>query len=106
MRKALGPDGITFLCLQHIYKAIPKHFNTLFQTLLEIGYHPRCWREGTGAILAKANKPDYKAPKAYWIITLLNCLGKISEKLVAKRLAYLCEAHNLLHLKQLSGRQQ
>ena len=105
-RKAPGPDGITFLCLQHAYTAIPQHFNMLFRALLEIGYHPKCWREGTGAILPKANKPDYKLPKAYRIITLLNCLGKIAEKLVAKRLAYLCEVYNLLHPEQLGGRQQ
>jgi len=77
----------------------------LFRALLEIGYHPKCWREGTGAILPKANKPDYKLPKAYCIITLLNCLGKIAEKLVAKRLAYLCEVYNLLHPEQLGERQ-
>ena len=88
------------------YTAIPQHFNMLFRALLEIGYHPKCWREGTGAILPKANKSNYKLPKAYRIITLLNCLGKIAEKLVAKRLAYLCEVYNLLHPEQLGGRQQ
>src|SRR5947207_7123246 len=78
----------------------------LSQTDLGIGHHPKCWREGTGAILPKANKPDYKLLKAYYIITLLNCLGKITEKLVAKQLAYLCEVYNLLHPEQLGGRQQ
>ena len=55
----------------------PQVFNTLYPVLIEYGYHPLCWRQGTGAIVKMQNKPDYKAPKAYRIIALLNCLGKI-----------------------------
>src|SRR5690606_23174241 len=52
----------------------------------------------------KPNKPDYQALKAYRIIALLNCLGKIAEKLVAKRLSQLCEDNHLLHEGQMGGR--
>src|SRR6201996_7658427 len=38
----------------------------------------------------------YAAPKAYRIITLLNCLGKVSERIVAKRLGFWAETTNLL----------
>lgn len=39
---------------------------------------------------------------------MLNCLGKISEKILAKRLAYLAElpGSNLLHHDQMGGRQK
>jgi hypothetical protein len=103
--KAPGPDGINFACLRHAYRSIPDWFNSLFAEVLNQGYHPRCWREATGAILPKPNKPDYTAVKAYRIVALLNCLGKIAEKLVAQRLADLCEAHHLLHHGQMGGRQ-
>ena len=63
-----------------------------------------CWRQATGAILKKQNKPDYTAPKAYRIIALLNCLGKISEKIIATRFCYLAEATDLLHNEQMGGR--
>jgi hypothetical protein len=46
-------------------------------------------------IQEKASKPDYAAPKAYRIITLLNCLGKLSERIVAKRLGFWAETTNL-----------
>ena len=42
------------------------------------------------------NKSDYSLPKSYRIITLLNYLGKIVEKIVANRLAYFGENSNLL----------
>lgn len=105
-QKAPGPDGINFFCLQKAYTAAPKLFNVLFAMLADAGYHPKCWREATGAILPKANKPDYSAPKAYRIIALLNCLGKILEKIMATRLSYLAETRDILHPEQIGGRKQ
>jgi hypothetical protein len=74
--------------------------------LLNIGYHLYIWREAIGAILPKVNKPDYSTPKAYRIIALLNCLGKISEKIIANRLAIYSEERQILHPNQLGGRRQ
>ena len=102
--KAAGPDGLSFRCLRQAYTAIPSWFNNLYKAVLSNGYHPTCWREAKGAILAKPNKPDYQSPKAYRIIALLNCLGKIAEKLVAQRLSSLCESFQLLHQDQMGGR--
>ncbi|KAH7548823.1 hypothetical protein BM1_10848 [Bipolaris maydis] len=50
------------------------------------------------------NKPDYSIPKAYRVISLLNCLGKVLERLVARRLGALAETTDLLHPSQLGGR--
>lgn len=58
-----------------------------------------------GAILQKSNKLNYQHSKAYRIITLLNYLRKIAEKLVAKRLTDLCEHYQLLHKDQIRGQQ-
>jgi hypothetical protein len=102
--KAPGPDGMPFLLLQKAHQAAPQLFNTLYPPLIENGYHPLCWRQATGAILKKQNKPDYTAPKAYRIIALLNCLGKISEKIIATRLSYLAETTDLLDNEQMGGR--
>ncbi|EMD67050.1 hypothetical protein COCSADRAFT_47030, partial [Bipolaris sorokiniana ND90Pr] len=51
----------------------------------------------TGAILKKPSKPDYSIPKAYRVITLLSYLGKVIERIIAKRLSYLAETTSLLH---------
>jgi hypothetical protein len=37
-------------------------------------------------VIPKPNKPDYSTIKAYYPIALLNCLGKILEKLMAMHL--------------------
>ena len=78
----------------------------LFKKLLNFGYHPTCWREAVGAVLPKSKKPDYSVPKAHRIVALLNCLGKISEKIMANRLAYISEKYNILHPNQIGGRKQ
>jgi hypothetical protein len=57
-------------------------------------------------VIPKPNKPDYSDPKAYRPIELLNCLGKILEKLMAMRITTMAEGHHLLHPDQIGGRPQ
>ncbi|HKT21438.1 MAG TPA: reverse transcriptase family protein, partial [Nitrososphaerales archaeon] len=104
--KAPGPDGLPFSSLRRAYTAIPQHFNALYAALGSTGYHPLIWRQATTVIIPKPGKPDYSTPKAYRPIALLNCLGKILEKLMAQRLAYYAERFALLHKDQIGGRPQ
>jgi len=104
--KTPGPDAITQVIITRAYKATPETFFRLYSSLIDIGHHPSCWKQATGAILKKPGKPDYSAPKAYRVISLLNCLGKISERVLAQRLAYLAETTGLLHPLQIGGRQK
>ena len=48
-------------------------------------------------VLKKPNKLDNTIPKAYRVISLLNCLGKVAEKIIATRLSYLAETTDLLY---------
>ena len=83
-----GPDGITQDIITHAYEAIPDTFYNVYSVLINLGYHPKSWKQATGAILQKPNKEDYAIPKSYRIITLLNCLGKVAERIIAHRLSY------------------
>jgi hypothetical protein len=51
-------------------------------------------------------KPDRNStlPKSYRIIVLLNCLTKISEKIIVTRLAQIAEITDLLRHMQIGGR--
>jgi len=59
-----------------------------------------------GILLRKPNKPDYTAVKAYRIISLLNCLGKVIEKIAADAIAHHCETMGVLHPGQMGSRKQ
>ncbi|RDL34486.1 uncharacterized protein BP5553_07614 [Venustampulla echinocandica] len=102
--KTPGPDLITQIIIQHAYYAIPEVFFRLFSALIDVGYYLTCWKQATGAILKKPGKLNYTLPKAYKVISLLNCLGKVSERILAQRLGYLAETTQLLHLSQIGGR--
>ena len=102
--KTPGPDLISQEIITHAYYTIPDVFFRLYSSLLNVGYHPKCWKQAIGAILKKPAKPDYSAPKAYRVISLLNCLGKVSERILAQRLGYLAETTTLLHPSQIGGR--
>jgi len=56
--------------------------------------------------LRKEEKSDYFALKVYQIIMLLNCLVKISEKILVTRLSKLTEISDLLYKDQMSNRKQ
>jgi hypothetical protein len=76
--------------------------------LVNYSHHLTCWKQATGVILKKPGKPDYSAPKAYRVIALLNCLGKVVKRLLAKRLGALAEVsgNRLLYSSQIGGRAQ
>ena len=104
--KTPGPDGITQEIIAKAFQAIPDTFLKVYGLLIAKGYHPKCWRQATGAILPKPGKPDYSISKAYRIISLLNCLGKVSERILAKRLSTMAENGPLLHNSQMGGRKK
>ena len=86
---------------------MPDIFYRIYSKLIEKGYHPKQWREAIGVILRKENtekKRDYSMPKAYRVISLLNCLGKVAEKIIATRLSHLAEMTDLLFPEQIGGR--
>ena len=84
-KKAPGTDKLSFAILRRAYNAESKVFYLLYRALFAAGYYPKGWREAIGVILPKANKKDYSLPKAYRVISLLNCLGKAFKKILATR---------------------
>jgi hypothetical protein len=87
---------------------MPNLFYRAYLALFQFGYHLKVWRQSIGVILPKRDKPDYSSPKAYRVISLINCLGKVLEKILATRLAYLANIPNsgLLEEGQMGGRKQ
>jgi hypothetical protein len=102
-KKTPKPDRLSFRVLREAYATVPELFDYLYLVLITNGYHLKCFKETTGVILKKpqAAKPlyrNYALPKAYRIISLLNCLVKVMEKIVARRLAVMAEFKTLLHM--------
>jgi hypothetical protein len=82
------------------------HIFLLISKCLRAGYHPRLWRKVVAVALKKPNKPDYSNPlaRAYRLITLLECLGKVLERIIAKRLTFIAGKYDLVPPNQFGGR--
>ena len=106
-RKAFESNDMSFAIIQRAYKSILKIFNLVYSDLIENDYHSKIWREDTKIILKKLNKSNYSILKTYKIITLLNCLNKVAEKIIAVQLSYIAEINNkLLNFDQMRDRKQ
>src|SRR5204863_3404023 len=105
IKKAAGPDAISFLILQKIYSVLEERFYKLYKALIQFGYHPKCWKEAVGVVLRKGNRKA-TIPKSYRVVSLLNCMGKVAEKIIATRLSYIAETSDLLDSDQMGGRRQ
>jgi hypothetical protein len=102
-KKTPGPDRLFFRVLREAYATVPELFNYLYPVLMANGYHPKYFKEATGVILKKSQSAksfyrNYALSKAYKVILLLNCLAKIMEKIIARRLAIMAEFKTLLHM--------
>jgi hypothetical protein len=103
-RKAAGPDLLDFAAVRLLWKWDRQRLCALIKTCVAKGIHPNHWKAAKGVVLRKPDKPDYTKVKAYRVIALLNCIGKVAEKVVASKLSDVVEHRNLLHAGQFGSR--
>ena len=89
--------------LREAYTTVLELFDYLYLIFMTNGYYLKCFKKATGIILkkpqaAKLSYRNYALLKVYRIILLLNCLVKVMEKIVARRLAVMAEFKTLLYI--------
>ena len=85
---------VFWLFKKHI-KSYQNYFLWFFSYLINNEIHSNYWRTKIKTILKKMKKSNYFISKSYRIITLLNCLKKVSEKIVVKKLLCLKQISNM-----------
>jgi Reverse transcriptase (RNA-dependent DNA polymerase) len=93
-KSALGLTGIPYKLIQWANDTHPDLLPLIFNTMLHLGVHP--WTEAKVVIIPKPGKSDYSTPKSYRPISLLECIGKVLEKIIAQRLSWDIDHFNLL----------
>jgi ribonuclease HI len=101
--KAPGTDNITNGILQQTLDILLPRLHKLFNACLRNGYCPKHFKESITIALRKLDK-NYTQPKSYRPIALLNTLGKALEAVIANRLTYLADKHQLLPNHHVGGR--
>lgn len=70
-----------------------------------MGYYPSYLKTSVTIVLRKpTGERDYTQAKLYRPIALLNTIGKIFETIIANRLSYMREIHQLVPTNYFSGR--
>ena len=103
-KSAPGPSGHNYKLVKWAFSSSPSCFRVLFEACLSLGYHPRAWKTATIAVVPKPGKEDYSLPKCYRPVALLECIGKLLEKVVAKRLTHDITALRLIPTTQFGAR--
>jgi len=104
---APGPSGQGWRLLKWAWSDVPgqsKRVTRLFNACVTAGHHPKEWREATIAVIPKPGRADYSLPKNYRPIALLECLGKLLEKTLARRIYFDLNTHNLVPTNQFGAR--
>jgi Reverse transcriptase (RNA-dependent DNA polymerase) len=99
---APGPSGIRYLLLRWAFEAHLASFTLIFTQALRLGKHP--WGDALVVIIPKPGKSDYMVAKAYRPISLLECCGKLLEKVVVARFSWEVDHLSLIGNRQFGSR--
>jgi len=103
-KKAPGDDEITNGILKQVADIITPHLHRIFNACLEEGYCPKHFRNAITIALRKPGKSTYCVAGSHRPIALLNTIAKMQEFILARRISYLAETHNLLPRTHMGAR--
>ncbi|KAJ5667630.1 hypothetical protein N7507_003494 [Penicillium longicatenatum] len=104
--KAPGPDGIP----NRVWKILLQNDNfiriltSIFNACVRTGYNPRYFQQSITVALRKGGPRNFRMPKSYRPIALMNTLGKVLEAIIALRIFWAVEEHGILPKTHLGGR--
>ena len=102
-RKAPGHDGVRNEMLRNAPFPFFSSLAAVFEASLKLGHLPLCWKTGHVRMIPKAGK-NLTLCGHYRPICLASNIGKLLERLVARRLGEFVERNNLLPVEQSAFR--
>ena len=96
---APGSDKLTWRHLKTILKqdVCLSHIINITDVCINLGHWPSHFKYSSTVIIPKPNKLAYDHPKSFCPIILLNTIGKLIEKVIAKRLQFHVIRNNFIH---------
>ena len=95
-----GSDGITTRMLQAAWPHIARPVTTLYNACLRLGHHPSVFKTAEVVMIPKLNKRDLSKVSTWRPISLLSCLSKGLERVIARRMANAAIKYGILHSNQ------
>ena len=100
-----GPNKLTWHHLKSILKqdTCLNNIISIVDACINLGHWLSYFKYSSIIIIPKPNKVAYDQPKSFCPIVLLNTLGKLIKKVVAKRLQFLVTKNSFIYPSQLEG---
>lgn len=98
-----GPDGITNEVVKIVASLNPDLLIGVYNTCLSNGVFPDIWKKARLVLIRKGDKP-LDTPSSYRPLCLLDCLGKLLEKILDNRLRKFLDSSDGLHERQFGFR--
>ncbi|UYV85105.1 hypothetical protein LAZ67_X004585 [Cordylochernes scorpioides] len=93
--KSSGPEGIDNTVVKALVRMHPSLLSRLFNKCLDTGTFPEAWKVARVVLLEKSGRKG-NSPNDYRPLSLLVCLGKVLDSLLAQRLKHWLESNELL----------
>lgn len=97
--KTPGHDRISYPMLQNLPQDAKMKLISMYNTMLNTGRYPHIWRSAIIVPIAKPNKPPHEI-SSFRPISLLSCVSKIIEKMLARRLSWYITRNNFVSPNQ------
>jgi hypothetical protein len=94
-----GKNGINYVMLKKLPSSMLTALAKIFSSCTALGYFPTLWKVAVTKMLEKPGK-DKKCCKGYRPISLICCIGKLYERIIAGRLSAFLEKNNLIAQSQ------
>lgn len=101
---APGLSGSNYRLLKWAFDCSPERIQAFYSACLRLGHHPGRFRAAAVPAVPKPRKTDMSSPRSYRPIALLECMGKLLEKIVAARILFEVGKHGLLPSNQFGSR--
>lgn len=99
-----GPDNIRYEMLQHLNHNSKQYLLNFYNLLWTTNVFPSNWKKALVIPILKPGK-DTTNKNNYRPISLTNCLCKVFERMVNKRLVWYLEKNNIININQSGFRQ-
>ena len=98
-RSAVGHDGISYLLMKKLPIETKRNLCQIYSDAVRIGHFPKEWKTALVKMVPKPSK-DTKSAKSYRPISLLSCVGKVLERIIASRLSKYMEEKKMFSNSQ------